>query len=346
MSESNIIFNQGTFDGEKFGLGKAVIAGSLHCPVEAKQNSHFDAAFEKVLKWALDYKIIADDPQTDAEKKKKKKDILKLNHYAAISANFFPYCSFESLEVAIQFMANTFWYDDLIDDKDALIDDTDQIDKIQEGFLRTLDGVLPIREQSHSDHIHALYRTWLDMARRLRAKDDLVEFIKGVSQTFDSFILVRKANQKSALSFEDDYVNLRRHSSGVYPTLEMGRIVNEIILSAKQRENIIFKTIYQYAADHIWLINDAFSFPKEIDGHFKNLVLIRHKAHGGDLQRAFDDVIRLANDKMKAFMEWSEYLPPEGDPFNRAIHSYAEMLKTCMRGNIHWTLETARYAAG
>lgn len=339
MSDQRIEFNQGIFKEER--IGTAAISGELLCPIESRKNACMDEALANVCKWAHSYGAIKDS--SDEPGKPDKNEARKLGHYALISALFFPSCSLKSLETAVKFMANTFWYDDMIDDKEALISDKNQIALIQDNFLQTLNEKMPIGERTCPAQILVLYRTWLDMAKDLRilSKDNMSEFIRGVFETFQSFILVREAKPQSKLSSEDDYISLRRYSSGVYPTLEMGRIINKIDLSPEDKEDIVFKTVYQYATDHIWIVNDAFSFPKEIDGHFGNLVLIKKRDNGqdGKLQDAFDEVIRFANTKMQAFLDWSEFLPRR-----ESILNYVKMLETCMRGNIDWTLKTARYA--
>ncbi|MEU6404846.1 germacradienol/geosmin synthase Cyc2 [Streptomyces sp. NPDC046985] len=151
-----------------------------------------------------------------------------------------------------------------------------------------------------------------------------------------------------------DYLEMRRATFGADLTLSMCRMGHGPAIPPEVYRSGPVRSLENAAVDYACLLNDVFSYQKEIEyeGEIHNAILVVQHFFGIDYPAALSVVQDLANQRMRQFEHVVAHeLPLVCDDFElsqeaRAImEAYVRDLQNWMSGILHWHRSVDRYKA-
>ena len=189
---------------------------------------------------------------------------------------------------------------------------------------------------------------YANVAQRLLRYTDrrgLRHYVDGMRNYFLGCVMEStKRNQRMA--HVADYSVVRLRCSAVYPTLDIGAIVEGIEVPDAVREEPAFEVMRQATNLCVSYVNDVFSYAKESSaGETSNLVIIYEQA-GMDLRDSMQAAMVTSDRVVEEYFEAKAYLEAElEDELDQATRDYIKVMQDWMRGNFDWynDLRTDRY---
>jgi len=120
----------------------------------------------------------------------------------------------------------------------------------------------------------------------------------------------------------------------------LSRFSHSSTVPAELWETRVVQTMERSAMDYCTMLNDVFSYRKEIqhEGEVHNIVRVIENFLGVSQSRAFEITYALMDSRLGQFIRAVDELPQ-----NAALTRYADELKDWIVGIIHWHKETSRY---
>ncbi|MBT2386274.1 family 2 encapsulin nanocompartment cargo protein terpene cyclase [Streptomyces sp. ISL-11] len=200
-----------------------------------------------------------------------------------------------------------------------------------------------------------LERGLIDLWARTAApmdRDDRRRFRAGVEDMLESW-LWELANQKQNRIPEPvDYIEMRRKTFGSDLTMSLSRIGHGDSVPPEIYETRPVKAMESAAQDYACLMNDIFSFQKEIqfEGEVHNAVLVVRNFFDCGTAEALGIVADLMTSRMREFQHVvAVQLPALFEDFGLdetargTLHGYADELKDWMSGILTWHEGCHRY---
>jgi germacradienol/geosmin synthase len=155
----------------------------------------------------------------------------------------------------------------------------------------------------------------------------------GVAQMFEGWLWEVVNQAQHRIPDPVDYVEMRRATFGCVLTAGLGDVPDTRVL----------RQLTQAAHDYGGLVNDLFSYQKEIqyEDELHNMVFVVEHFLGCDRDTARDIVADLATERMRQFQHIVETELPT-DP---AVVAYAGGLEDWMAGIVEWHRSCVRYGA-
>lgn len=162
---------------------------------------------------------------------------------------------------------------------------------------------------------------WLnDCAREIASRE------KGVVFDFDTYLAVRRGSV---------------YSTPCFPIIEHGLGIE---LPADYSAAAELAELHLLCTDCMILINDLYSFPKEVlEGDYVNAVPILCMRHGLGLQQAVDRVCAHLHDAESRFLTLCRELPARNAAIGPMLSRYLQALGYYMSGLLYWARLTPRY---
>jgi hypothetical protein len=142
------------------------------------------------------------------------------------------------------------------------------------------------------------------------------------------------------------FLRCRRDSIGVQPCLDLVERIGRYTLPDEFHSGFPLAAMRRLTADVVLFVNDIVSLDKEVAaGDVNNSVLVLREERGCTLPQALHAVTAMANARVRRFEQLSAVLAAAPvPPVMRAhVEHYADGMRHIMRGNLDWSLETARY---
>ncbi|MGZ3148213.1 terpene synthase family protein [Lentzea chajnantorensis] len=149
-----------------------------------------------------------------------------------------------------------------------------------------------------------------------------------------------------------DYVEMRRSTFGSELTTSLSRFSHSAIVPEQLWQTRVVQTMERSAMDYCTMLNDVFSYRKEIqhEGEVHNMVRVVENFLGVPQSRAFELTYALMDARLGQFVRSVETdLPKMFDDLaldagaRAGLTRYADELKDWIAGIIHWHEETSRY---
>ena len=149
-----------------------------------------------------------------------------------------------------------------------------------------------------------------------------------------------------------DYVEMRRRTFGSDMTMSLSRISHGRSVPPEIYRTRTIQAIENSAADYACLLNDLYSYHKEIEyeGELHNAILVVRNFLDCDQERAVDVVVNLANARMAQFQHVvADELPALFEQFElddtarQVLHGYVAELENWMSGIWAWHEGCRRY---
>ncbi|ATY09919.1 Geosmin synthase [Amycolatopsis sp. AA4] len=173
-----------------------------------------------------------------------------------------------------------------------------------------------------------------------------------VESMIDSWVWEVANQAQNRIPDPIDYVEMRRRTFGSELVTSISRLTNSRTVPPEIHRNRVIEALEDSAADYAWLINDLFSYRKEIEyeGALHNAVLVVRSFLDVDQDRAIQIVADLAEARLTEFRHAVEVGLPGlfadyglDEEARNTLTDYADLLKNLMTGIANWHQKSARY---
>jgi 5-epi-alpha-selinene synthase len=304
----------------------------LRCPFPPAINCHADTIHENTVEWLRRFRVF------EGEVAYRK---FFATNIGRLAARFHPIGSPEILQLVSDWYAWMFFRDDQRDESE-LGKDPIKLAAMNARFLEILKGAEPATEEDSL--AHALW----DLRQRLRVRAPtgtwMRRFIRSVRDHFDSTVW-EAANRLEGLTPDIKvYVRMRPITGGLYVDTEFIEITEHTHLPLDVRQHRDVKSLMQASNNVVCWANDIISLEKEVQrGDVHNLVLVLQQKLDLSLQEAVDRAAEMYDAEIQKFVELEPQLPSFGKAVDANLRTFVSVLRTRMRGNLDWSLESGRY---
>ncbi|RKT52863.1 terpene synthase family protein [Saccharothrix australiensis] len=215
--------------------------------------------------------------------------------------------------------------------------------------LTALDGVAPVTP------VTALERGLADVWARTGAvlpRAHREQFRAALHLMLDGWVWELKNQHEHRVPDPVDYLEMRRATFGSDLTISLTRFGHGELLPPEVLRTRAIRNIENSAIDYATLLNDLYSYRKEVryEGELHNMVLVAGTFLDLDVERAHAVVVDLANQRLAQFRHSvARELPALAEEFalNRAARAaltrYAAELQDWMAGILNWHEKARRY---
>ncbi|ADB33283.1 Terpene synthase metal-binding domain protein [Kribbella flavida DSM 17836] len=320
----------------------------LYMPYRAKLSPHLDRARANVLEWGQRMGL-TDGVIWDAR-------MLLANDLPLCAAGIHPDADPDALDLSSQWLAWGTYADDYY--PVAFGRSRDLVGA--KATNKRLSALMPLELDAAGPPVpgNALERSLADLWSRTAgpmAPDARRAFKDAVETMIDSW-LWELANQfQHRIPDPVDYLEMRRRTFGSDLTMSLCRIGHGRTVPPEIYRTRPIRALESAAADYACLLNDVFSYRKEIqyEGELHNGVLVVRNFLDCDLSTAFAVVNELMTARMRQFEQLVAVDLPVlfddyelGDDVRRVLTGYAEELQNWMSGILVWHAGCRRYDEG
>ncbi|WP_433246295.1 terpene synthase family protein [Actinomadura nitritigenes] len=318
-------------------------------PYQARVNPHRERARKSVIAWCAAMGMLAPLPRHPVPLWTAEK--LAGFDFAVCAASIDPDSAPEALDLATQWLAWGTFGDDYfpaVFNRDRDFAGAKRFCSRVPGFMPLDCGPTPVPENPFETGLIDLWhRTASPMNGRGRR-----EFRAAVEHMVGSWLWELHNHLQSRVPDPVDYIEMRRRTFGSELTMALTRIGLFREIPAEVFATRTLQEIDASAMDYACLLNDVFSYQKEIEyeGELNNGVLaVQHFLDCGR-----DDALPIVNDLMASRRRQFERLATEELPAlsddmgldadtRAALDAYVAELRDWMAGILKWHRETARY---
>ncbi|SDY68265.1 germacradienol/geosmin synthase [Saccharopolyspora shandongensis] len=317
----------------------------IHMPYAVTMSPHLDATREHNVEWARAMGMFDDVPQVWTEQMLRDYD---LPH---CSAGLDPDATVEELDLSAAWLTWGTYGDDYYPSVFGHGRNMAGA-KAQNARLKEL---IPLEGASPVVPVNMLERGLADLWERTAgalSPDARRAFRKSVDVMLDSWLWELDNQHQNHIPDPIDYVEMRRRTFGSDLTLSLSRFSHGQSVPPEIYRTRTIRNMENSAIDYATLVNDVFSYRKEIEyeGEVHNAVLVVQNFLDCGQDRAFDIVHDLMTARMKQFEHTVEVELPalfeerELDAEARAmLNRYASELQDWMAGILNWHRECRRY---
>ncbi len=275
------------------------------------------------------------------------------DEYTTMSSYLFPHASLERL-VVIDVLTNLLYYIDDIysmnrgEDERGDAPDSATMLRIFTNCLAILDNGT-LKDGEAVDMTEPLYRTMKalhDDMRRLAPDVWRKRLVASLEDHFRHSLLPVDAIMTNGFLNLEKYVYVREHDSGMHPTIDLLELGLDIFIPDEIRRHPVLDTLRVCTMRIGGLMNDIFSYHKEVvklRSHF-NLIVVFMQSENLDFDEAVDRAVEFVNGFTRTFLEYEQKLPDFGDAkLNHDVRLYVQGLRDQIIATYHWQMSTNRY---
>ncbi len=178
------------------------------------------------------------------------------------------------------------------------------------------------------------------------------DFRTAIVKMIDSWVWELDNQRVNRIPDPVDYVEMRRRTFGSDLTMSLSRISRADVVPAAVYRTRPLQSLENSASDVGWLINDLYSYPKEIEfeGEFHNLIQVVRNFLDCGQQRAVEVVNNVLTARMRQFEHIVAHdLPALFDDFGLSaearagLRDYTQELQDWLAGIVNWHEGCHRY---
>ncbi len=311
------------------------IRGVLRLPFRSGINPHVDAVRQQNTAWTIAIGLAS-------EQDRELIDAIERCQFDQLAALCHRDCSLEALQLITNCYTAIFVFDDMLDDARSEIGGNEALAEHVTAYLSAAVADEP-RPLLRTDvparaRIVAVGNAYADVARRLLQFTDkagLRHYVEGMRSYFQGCVMeTRKRNQQMA--HVADYTIVRLRCSAVYPTLDIGAIVENFVVSDEIREEPAFQIMMAATNLCVSYVNDLFSYAKESRvGEVSNLVTVYENAYRMNLHDAMLAAMRTSDRVIEEYFEAKAHLEL-ATVIDEPTLGYIKIMEDWMRGNFDW----------
>jgi hypothetical protein len=175
---------------------------------------------------------------------------------------------------------------------------------------------------------------------RLGGRERLGRFVGPLVDYFDACVWEAENRARGRIPAMPEYIAMRRHTGGVLTCLAIADVIDGIRPSLADQQDPRVRRLIEIANDAICWSNDIFSAEKEmLQGDVHNLVLVVRHVRGCELEAAIEHVAHMHDEIIREFEVLETGLNPD-----QRLRRFVDALKTWVRANLDWSIESGRYA--
>lgn len=306
----------------------------LYCPFPSVINQHCETVCQHTLNWARSFNLVTDESVYQSLLKAK---------FDILTARTYPNASLEYLKIFNDFMVWSFLIDDLFEKAGIK-----KQPEILESWHAQLVEIMK-NEVKLTDINMPAVQAWGNIMQKLHhlpyaTSEWVLYFTKNMKDTFQGIRWEALNNSQRMIPDVTTFMKIRTFTSGMYPFIDLILIMDRIPLPLEIIEHPIVKRLALATNNIVSWSNDIFSFEKETRaGNNCNLVTVLRQEYQISLQEAFDRTAELHNAEVQLFINLSAQLPSFGTEIDTNLEHYLLGLRSWIRGNLDWSIETGRY---
>ncbi|WP_254125761.1 terpene synthase family protein [Amycolatopsis sp. CA-230715] len=313
-------------------------------PYELRMSPHLDTARENVVEWAKNVGIL-DEAVWDEEK-------LRAYDVALCGAGIHPDASPEELDLTSAWLAWGSYADDYYP---AVFGRTPDPAAAKVCTAR-LSELMPVDGPPKTAPVTGLERGLAEIWARTAAPMDVPArraFRRAVEEMLASWLWELANHRANRIPDPVDYIEMRRKTFGSSLTMGLSRIGHGRTVPPELYRTRPVQNLENSAMDYAALLNDVFSYQKEIEyeGELHNGVLVVRNFLDCTPDRALAVVNDLMTARMKQFQHVVELELPAlaedhdlGHDVRATLIGYVEELKSWISGLLNWHRGCHRYA--
>ena len=218
-----------------------------------------------------------------------------------------------------------------------------------------LPAFMPLDGTPPPEPANALERGLADLWARTAGPmppDDRRAFRASVEEMTDSWLWELANQAQNRVPDPVDYIEMRRLTFGSDLTMNLCRLAHGSLLPPELRRSDAMQSLENAAADYACLLNDVFSYQKEIEyeGEVHNCVLVVQNFFDCDYAAGLAVVDDLMRSRMAQFQHLVEHELPVlcddlglGEEQRRALDGYVDELRNWIAGILNWHRNCRRY---
>jgi hypothetical protein len=308
-----------------------IIYPQLSCPFPSAINPHASQVQQGTVEWARRLHLL----QRDAAYRR-----LERVQYGMLMARAYPTAALETLQIATDWSTWLFLLDDQCDEA-GIGQAPEQLASLHTRLLDVLRGILP--QPDDRSLVHGLWDIYVRL-RKYATEEWLERFSASVAMYFTANVWEATNRRQGLIPDAVSYRDMRPFTSAVYPCLMLIELTERLHLPATVHDHPDIQRLAEMTNNVISWSNDIVSFEKEQrQGDVHNLVLILAHEQQFTLQAAVEQVAVLHDDEVDAFIALAARLPKFEPAIEADLRRYIAGMRFWMRGNLDWSIGTARY---
>jgi 5-epi-alpha-selinene synthase len=303
----------------------------LFCPFPSRINPHVDEADVRSVDWASDAGLVG---APDVAR-------LRAARFAWLSSRAYPTAPVDELVLVSQWNLWLFAHDDACDAAE-IGRDPEAMTDLYARLGRALRDETP--EATDPPLAHALH----ELARRIFARARPAwrhRFIEVVENYFAGCLWEARNRRLRRVPSVEEYVRMRRAAGAVQTAIELIEVCERITIDDEMLDHQTVAAMALACNDVVCWTNDLASLPKErAEDNVHNLVVVlRDSRSPRDWPRATAQAMDMLDGRVRDFMALAATVPSFGAERDVELARYIGNLRSWMRGNIDWALESGRY---
>jgi hypothetical protein len=310
------------------------IPGSLRLPFRSGINPHVGSVSEQNIAWAIEIGLLSEDDHDLI-------DSLRRCCFEQLAALCHRDCSLESLQLISNCHTAIFVLDDMLDDASSEIGGNEELSRHVTAYLSAAVADEPRPFLRHDvparTRIIAVGDAYANVARRLLRYTDregLRHYVEGMRTYFEGCVAESRTRGERIDNVED-YKQVRLRCSAVYPTLDLGAIIERFDVSNEVRKHPAFAIMRVATNLCVSYVNDLFSYAKESSaGEHSNLVAV-YQTGGMNLREAMEMAMRTNDRVVQDYFEAKAHFERSFE-LDESMLGYIKIMEDWMRGNFDW----------
>ncbi|WP_119065773.1 terpene synthase family protein [Rubrobacter indicoceani] len=305
----------------------------LAYPFPPSINPHADEVHRETVGWADGLGLI----ETREDRLK-----VRATNIGRLAGRFHPSAPRDRLRLISDWYAWMFFRDDLCDE--AQIGRRPDLLAAQDSrYMEVLGGSEPRPRESF------LTFAMSDLRRRLLpvvpAALWLRRFVRSVKEHFDSTLWEASNRSRDTVPDLQTYSRMRPITGGMFVDADFIEITTDIYLPPEVHGHPIVNSLTRRSNNAVCWANDIISLRKELaSGDVHNIVLVLKESLSlKSIEEARRAAVEMHDREVGEFLATQERLPSFGRTIDENLERYVSVLRSRMRGNLDWSLESSRY---
>ncbi|KAJ3041265.1 hypothetical protein HDV00_009658 [Rhizophlyctis rosea] len=300
-------------------------------PFELKMNPYYDEARDASNAYF--------DLHSVHETEKDRDTFLRAK-FSLLASLAFPNCGPDTLRNCCDYLGWVFVFDDHADNG--------EFRKDRDGAKRLAKIITDILEDPHTYKAEVpfaeIFRSFWERTLTTAGLGCRERFVRTTIEYLEDMCRQVEHRSTCTLPTLEEYIELRRNTSGVKPCWALVEYANNIDLPSDVASHPVLKSLDAGACDLLAWANDLYSFNLEQSwGETHNLVCVVMREKELDLQGAMDYCGGMMRRRYAEYQGEKERLPSWGEEVDGVVRRYLKGLEHWVIGVINWSFMSERY---
>ena len=308
---------------------------TFYCPFPPAIHPQVAEVHEHTLNWARSHRLL----QSGTAIRR-----FTASRFAWLAARVHAHANFEELALTNDFFTWLFLLDDQFDDSHG----GREPERMTTVVARLL-NVLGIARAAQVEPLQgpiasALLDLW-ERAGPLTTRRWQLRFVEHLRAYLEAYIWETGNRARGETPGVSLYIRKRQDAGAMRQALDYIDLAEHVELPPEVYECTLMQALFLTINNIVCWQNDVVSVEKEMaHGDFSNLVLVLRRAYGYSLQEAAEKANILITGEIMLFEKLSEFAPVALPAYRQEIDVYLASMRAWIRGNLDWSLESARFS--